>query len=164
MFYFVILVNEKYIVYWCTRLCFVGILLVFSYSNLIISSGFRYCIWSQYPRSQHSHNNNSKSSLYPLYLSILYVGHHIESVSVGLSECAWDPAAAAPSVSGETELGCLYIYIVIYSILVSISGLWPPRPGYQAWVHTVVWFGQNCVPRPGGSKTRYRYCIQHNTT
>ena len=34
---------------------------------------------------------------------------------MGLSECAWDPAAAAPSVSGETELGCLYIYLVIYT-------------------------------------------------
>merc|ERR1712155_300754 len=33
------------------------------------------------------------------------------------------------------------------------------RPGYQAWVHTVVWFGQNCAPRPGSVQTNYRYCI-----
>ena len=30
---------------------------------------------------------------------------------------------------------------------------------YQAWVHTVVWFGQNCAPRPGRLKTNYRYCM-----
>ena len=39
--------------------------------------------------------------------------------------------------------------IINISITVSIIGLEPARPGYQAWVHTVVWFGQNCAPRPG---------------
>ena len=42
---------------------------------------------------------------------------------------------------------------------VPIIGLEPTRPGYQAWVHTVIWFGQNCAPRPGRLKTNYRYCI-----
>ena len=41
---------------------------------------------------------------------------------------------------------------------VPIIGHEPTRPGYQAWVHTVIWFGQNCAPRPGRLKTNYRYC------
>ena len=64
--------------------------------------------------------------------------------------------------SGEQNL-----YLFIYTwfnvcdtiCTVSIIGLEPTRPGYQAWVHTVVWFGQNCAPRPGRLKTNYWYCI-----
>ena len=54
---------------------------------------------------------------------------------------------------------CLILTITIYVVFrkallrldytVSIIRLDTTRPGYQAWVHTVVWFGQNCAPRPG---------------
>ena len=48
---------------------------------------------------------------------------------------------------------------LIHPYTVSIIGLEPTRPGYQAWVHSLVWFGLYCVPRPGRFKTKYLYCI-----
>ena len=47
---------------------------------------------------------------------------------MGLSECAWDPAAAAPSVSGETELGCLYIVMYIDWMTTTTQGRYDYDP------------------------------------
>ena len=51
------------------------------------------------------------------------------------------------------------LHIISTHNTVSIIRLDTTRPGYQAWVHTVVWFGQNCAPRPGSVELNYRYCI-----
>ena len=63
-------------------------------------------------------------------------------------------------ISPIVILFCTSIFV---SNTVSIIGLEPTRPGYQAWVHSSDQTKPQCVPRPGRLKTNYQYCMCKKT-